>query len=279
MSKTTVTIKTMVATRMRRFASFFLPVTLSLFCSCNEIETANEILQKTIVIIDTIESVYYKQDMIRTNPQDHNDTISRFREMYFERLISDSIVGVKGHWFMYVDDKINVYYEDIYDGKRLVRKNNKDSVARLYDLEKYPKFKKQHFWGHNTPYAMQYEFKHMLEHSASYSILKLNDTLILGKPCFQILVKLEGKTTMPGFLTRLEDSEGSTSEILLAIDKKTYYPIRMKGVSYTTNHPEQMMFIDQKYYDIAFNLSIDKAVFETSEGSLRGYEIREMQPK
>ena len=211
---------------MRRLASCILPV-MSLFCSCNEIETAHEILQKTIASIDTIETVYYKQDMVRTNPQNRNDTISRFREMYFERLLGDSIVGVKGHWFMYVYDKINVIYEDIYDGKRLVRKNNKGSVPRICGPGKYPKFKKQHFWGHNTPYAMQYEFKFMLEHSAFYSIIRLNDTIILEKPCFQVLVKLEGKTTVPGFLTRLEDSEGSISETLLAIDKNHYGDMRL----------------------------------------------------
>lgn len=266
--------------KMRGLAVFYFVVMMSLFWSCTEKESALGILQNTIASIDTIKTIYYKQDMVRTNPQNHNDTISRFREMYFERLLGDSIVGVKGHWFMYVDDKINVIYEDIFDGKRLVRKNNKDSVARIYDLEKYPEFKKQHFWGHNTPYAMQYEFKYMLAHSAPYSIIRLNDTLILGKPCFQVLVKLEGKTTMPGFLTRLEDSEGSISETILAIDKKTYYPIRMKGVSYQADHPEQKIFIDQKYYDIVFNLSIDETVyFETSVESLSGYEIKELHPR
>jgi len=242
-------------------------------------ETAHEILKKTIASIDTIETIYYKQEMARTNPQNLNDTIYRFREMYFKRLLDDSIVGVKGHWFMYVDDKINVIYEDIFDGKRVVRKNNNDSVARIYDLEKYPEFKKQHFWGHNTPYAMQYEFKYMLDQSSSYSIVRLNDTIILGKPCFQVLVKLEGKTTMPGFLARLEDSEGSISETLFTIDKKTYYPIKMKGVLYSPDLPGQKIFIDQKYYDIDFNLNIDEQVyFETSTESISGFEIREMQP-
>ena len=264
--------------RTIRFTSYCI-VILSLFNSCHVEETAQEILRNTIASIDTIETIYYKQEMARTNPQNLNDTIFRYREMYFERLLGDSIVGVKGHWFMYVDDKVNVIYEDIYDGKRLVRKNNNDSVSRIYDLEKYPKFKKQHFWGHNTPFAMQHEFKYMLGHSASYSAVRLDDTIVLGNQCFQILVKLEGKTTMPGFLIKLEESDGSISETLLVIDKKTYYPIKMRGVSYMSDHPGQKIFIDQKYYDIDFNLRINGAeYFNTSSESLTGFEIIEMQP-
>ena len=138
---------------------------LSFNNSCIKRETAHEILQKSITSIDTIGTIYFKQEMARTNPQSLNDTIHRFREMYFARLLSDSIVGVKGHWYLYIDDKINVIYEDIYDGNRLIRKNNRDSVARIYDLIKYPDFKDQHFWGHNTLYGMQYEFRYMLERS------------------------------------------------------------------------------------------------------------------
>ncbi len=93
--------------------------------------------------------------MSRTNPRDINDTIFRYREMYFKRLITDSIVGVKGRWKMYINDKENVIYEDIYDGNRLIRKNNGDSAARIYDLVKYPDSKKDHFWSHNTLYGMQ----------------------------------------------------------------------------------------------------------------------------
>ena len=85
---------------------YFLTV-LIVLTSCNEKETALEILQKTMNTIDTIETIYYKQDMSRSNPRNINDSIFRYREMYFKRLITDSIVGVKGHWYMYVNDKEN----------------------------------------------------------------------------------------------------------------------------------------------------------------------------
>lgn len=115
-----------------------LSIVLIVLNSCNEKETPSEILQKAINTIDTVETIYYKQDMSRSNPQNINETIFRFREMYFKRLITDSIVGVKGHWYMYVNDKENVIYEDIYDGNRVIRKNNRDSLAVIYDLIKYP---------------------------------------------------------------------------------------------------------------------------------------------
>ena len=96
---------------------------------------------------------------------------------------------------------------------------------------------------------MQYEIKYMLDQSSSYSV------------------------------ARLEDSEGSISETLFTIDKKTCYPIKMKGVSYSPDLPGQKLFINQNYYDIDFNLNIDEQVyFETSTESIGGFEIIEMHP-
>jgi hypothetical protein len=247
--------------------------------SCNKIETASEIIQQTINTIDTIESIYYKQEMTRTNPRNIHDTISRYREMYFKRLKSDSIVGVKGHWYMYINDKENIIYEDIYDGNRLIRKNNRDSLVRIYDLVKFPEFKRKHFWGHNTLYGMQYEFKYILNNTNSYSLKRLNDTLIDNRDCYQITVTLENKMTMPGFATELKDSKGRIFKTLYFIDKETCYPTGMKGESYSTDNPKQKTFIEQRYYDIKFNPGIDEFVqFNTSNESVSGFEITEMKP-
>lgn len=175
--------------------------------------------------------------------------------------------------------KENVFYEDICDGNKLIRKNNRDSVAWIYDLIEYPEFKRKHFWGHNTPYGMQYAFKHILVNTDSYVIERLNDTIIGDKYCFQIMISLENKMTMPGFATKLEDNEGSYSKNVYFIHKETYYPIRMKGESYSVENPDQKMFIDQNYYDIEFNLAIDKDVqFGTSDEIVRGFEIKKMKP-
>jgi hypothetical protein len=85
---------------------------------------------------------------------------------------------------------------------------------------------------------------------------------------------------MPGFLAHLEDSEGSVSETSYFINMQTYYPVRMKGESFSADNPGQVVFIDQKYYDIRFNLTIDEDVqFNTSNAMLSGFEIREMKPE
>jgi len=257
-----------------------LSLILILLTSCNKKETASGILQKTINTIDTIETIYYKQDMMRTNPQNINDTIFRYREMYFKRLISDSIVGLKGHWYMYINDKENIIYEDVYDGNRLIRKNNRDSIVRLYDLVKFPDFKRTHFWSHNTLYGMQYEFKYILNNPDSYSIERLNDIIVDSRDCYQIRVRLDNKMTMPGFATKLENNEGSISKTLYFIDKETYYPIRIKGESYSTDNPKQKVFIEQRYYDIKFNLTVDEYIqFNTLNESMLGFEIIEMKPE
>ncbi len=265
---------------MNKIGIITILITLLVLGSCKKDKTAIEVLSRTIKSIDTIEAIYYKQDMIRTNPRQLDDTIFRYREMYFKRLITDSIVGVKGHWYMYVNDKENVIYEDIYDGNRLIRKNNKDSIARIYDLVKFPEFRTKHFWSHNTLYGMQYEFKYILDNADSYSIERLNDTIIDSKDCYQIIVRLENKMTMPGFATELENNEGSISKTLYFIDKNTYYPIRIKGENYSIDNPEQKVFIDQRYYDINFNLTIDEDFqFNTLNEPITGFERREIKPE
>lgn len=258
----------------------YFAIILLIMTSCNKRETASDIIQRTIHTIDTVETIYYKQDMARTNPQNSKDTILRYREMYFKRLISDSIVGVKGHWYMYVNDKENVVYEDIYDGSRLIRKNNKDSIVRIYDLDKYPDFKRKHFWSHNTLYGMQFEFKYMLNHIESYSIERLKDTIVENKNCYQVLVILKDKTTMPGFATKLEDNTGSISKTTYFIDKETNYPIKMNAEFYSANNPEQKVFMYQTYYGIRFNLYINEAeCFNTANKSIEGYQKIEMKPE
>ena len=264
---------------MTKIGTVLILITMLVLNACDKKETASEILQKSINTIDSIETIYFKQDMARTNPKDIKDTIHRHREMYFSRLLMDSVVGVKGHWYMYVNDKINVIYEDVYDGNKLIRKNNRDSVASIYDLIKYPEFKQKHFWGHNTPFGMQYEFKYILKNLNSYAIERLNDTLLDDTYCFQIVVGLENKMTMPGFATTLEDHKGSISKTLYFIDKEKYYPIRMKSERYSAENSEQKTFIDQIYYDLKFNLKIDEGLrFNTSDESITGYEIKEIKP-
>lgn len=180
---------------------------------------------------------------------------------------------------MYINDRENIIYEDIYDGKRLIRKNNRDSIVRIYDLVKFPGFKSKHFWSHNTLYGMQYEFKYMLDNEESYTIERLNDTVIDNKNCYQILVSLENKTSMPGFAAKLKNNEGSVMKTFYFIEKETCYTIQIRGEYHSIDKPEQKTFIDQRYYDIKFNLKIDEdALFNTSDEFFTGFEIKEIKP-
>jgi hypothetical protein len=181
---------------------------------------------------------------------------------------------------MYLEDTVHVRFEDIYDGNRLVRKDIRSRRARVYDLEQHPGFRDRPFWGHNTPYGMQHEFRFMLENQDSYSLTRLNDTTLYGKSCFQIMARLEGKTTMPGFGIKLLENEGSIAETLYIIDKETFYPLEMKGENYHIDNPGQRFFIKQTYCGIVFNPLIDETqYFDTSPGSLSGLEIIEMRPE
>lgn len=259
--------------------SLLLFAIILIITSCKLVETPTKVIQKTIDNIDTLETVYYKQSMLRTNPRNLDETISRYREIYFQKLSTDSIVGTKGHWYMYIDDKENVIYEDIYDGNRLIRKNNRDSIATVYDLIKYPEIKENHFWSHNTPFSMQYMLKYVLKNTEYYKIEKLNDTIIQGTDCYQIKILVENKETMPGYETELIDSEGSVSTTFLYINKLNYFTLGVRFETYSTDNPENIYFTDQTYYDLKFNFDMDTVkLFNTSVNILDGYDIEEIKP-
>jgi hypothetical protein len=263
---------------MKNKARIFLILIVSItFSSCVS-KSATSILTNTINTIDTISTIYYKQDMIRNDPRNPENTINRYREMYFSRLITDSIVGVAGHWYMFINDNENVVYEDIYDGNKLLRISNRDSLIRIYDLEKFPEFKEKHFWSHNTPYGMQFEFKYFLNNPDIYNVIRLNDTLFNGVDCYQIEVKLENMTSMPGFAINPMESKGNNSRTYYFIDKYSYFPVGMRGEFYSSKDPNNISFIDQKYYDINFNMPISNDLINTSDSLIYGYKINLIKP-
>lgn len=257
-----------------------LLTTMILLNSCTKDETAFAILEKTIGTIDSLETIYFKQNVMRTNPRKRNDTLFTYREMYFKRFISDSIVGVQGHWYFYNSKKNKITFEDIYDSNKLIRKNNEDSTATKYDFIKYPEFKQKHFWGHNTPYAMQYMYKQILQNRDFYTIKKLNDTIVNHTYCYQISIRAENKgSSLPGFKYELIDQKGNVSFLLLNIDKSNYYPIRVRMENYQTNSPETIYFMDQLYFDIKYNFRVDvKEQFNTSDEILKDFNITEKTP-
>lgn len=264
---------------MNNFNIAWLLLAILVSGSCNTEYTVVDIVNKTISSIDTVETIYYKQEMSRTNPRTGIDTIHRYREMFFQRLKQDSIVGVKGHWYFYNEARSEIIYEDIYDGQRLIRKNNLDSSIRLYDLAKHPEFLEKPFWGHNTPFGIQFSLKYMLDHQDIYTMKRLNDTSISNTECFQLAFYLEDFTSMPSFASKLIESKGSISTTIFWVDKEAFYPLRMKGESYSSVNPDQKFFIDQIYYDIAINSGFaNKDIFNTSIDCYQDFEINEITP-
>ena len=91
----------------------------------------------------------------------------------------------------------------------------------------------------------------------------------MNTDCFQIAIHLNDKITMPGFATKRKNREGSVSKTLFIIDKQAYYPLRMKGESYSAENPEQRFFIDQIYYDIQFSMELAESIqFDSSSETI-----------
>lgn len=260
---------------------FWVILFFAVLLSCKKHEAAIDILKTTIHSIDTIETVSYKQHTMRSNPQHPDDTVYTYREMYFKRLVSDSIVGVKGRWYFFNASKERINYEDIYDGDMLIRKNNRDSVALIYDLLKYPEFKFGHFWGHNTPFSLQYTLKQILKDPWFFYISMLNDTLIDKKACYQIHITTENKgSDLPGFKFKLIDKPGQGARIILNIDKSNFYPVRVRMENYHLDQANKVFFLDQVYFDLEFNIrKIDSGQFDTSVNKLKGFSLIEKTPQ
>ena len=122
---------------MYRIVIYFL--TLIVFsASCNKVKEPVEIIKSAISVIDTIEAIIYKQTLIRTNPRNPEEIIQREREFYYKKLHTDSLIGAEAH-ISYFDNGF-ILYEDIYNGEILIRKNNRDSTALIYDLINYSLF-------------------------------------------------------------------------------------------------------------------------------------------
>ena len=84
---------------------------------------------------------------------------------------------------------------------------------------------------------------------------------------------------MPGFALKLEDKKGQVSTNLYYIDKSSFYPVKMKGESFSNENKGLKIFMEQYYYDIKFNLHIDEDLrFNTSLEAVPGFSIQEMKP-
>ncbi|MCK4661826.1 MAG: hypothetical protein KAT68_03090 [Bacteroidales bacterium] len=256
----------------RQIYLYFL---IMFFTSCNQNIDPINVVQKTISSIDTINTIYYQQTLIRGNTENTNNVIPKERAFYYERLKSDSIIGAKAHIYFY--DSNYVFHEDIYDGDRLIRKHNVDSSAVIFDLIKYPDLRKKPFWGKTTPYTMQYMLKYALE-NIEYYILKLeNDTIINGVNCYYLRTILEKKALMPGF-NKITVDTNRVETMVLFIDKLNYYPQKMRLETYFFDSPDNIYFTDHHFYNIKFNPELNDSLFITSDEVVKGFKINEIKP-
>ena len=262
-----------------RYLPVLLIQILILPLSAQEPESAKLLLEQTIQAIDEIQTISYRQHMTRSNPRNSAEIINDTREMVLSRLPEDSIVGAKGHWYFLTPDEKGLRYEDIFDGKRLIRLNHNAKAARVYDLTEYPEFLEQPFWSHQTPYTLQYMLRFTLDNLSAYTLTRLKDTLINEQTCFQVQIRLEDKESMPGFMADIQPSPGNVSLLTFFLDPNSHYPLQVNLDNYTRQDPDNKFFTHQRYTDFRFNVAIEARIFDTSEAATEGFEVQMMLPK
>jgi outer membrane lipoprotein-sorting protein len=243
--------------------------------SCNQKEKELLILQNTIASIDTIKTIYYSQKQLIGNTQDSAQVIEKYRQFYYKELPEDSIVGAKAHIYFYDEDF--VFLEDIYDGDCLIRKHNRDSAARIYDLLKYPELKKKPFWGKTSPYVIRYMLQYAIQHEDSYTFELGNDTLLGEIDCYCVKTVLNGKALMPGFYQFQTDSN-RVETMTLFIDKSNYYPQRVRLEVYFKDDKDKIYFTDNSFYNLEFNPVLSDSLFNTNRAIVKGFRINEIKP-
>ncbi len=258
--------------KYKRIFLYFLVILLS---SCNQNINPINVVQKTIRTIDTINTIYYQQILLRGNTENDNNVSPKERVFYYMRLKSDSIIGAMAHIYFY--DSSYVYHEDIYDGNRLIRKHNVNGSATIFDLIKYPDLKKKPFWGKTSPYTMQYMLNYALENKEHYIFELGNDTIINGTNCYCLKTILEKKALMPGFYKFTVDTN-RVETMVLFIDKLSFYPQTMRMEVYFLDNPDNVYYTDNHFYNIKFNIEINDSLFITSDNVIEGFTINEIKP-
>jgi len=233
------------------------------------------VLQNTISSIDQINTIYYQQTQLRGNTKDIQSLVQKERTYYYERLLPDSIIGAKAH--IYFFDSTYAFHEDIYNGDKLIRKHNRDSSARVFDLLKYPEFREKPFWGKTTPYVIQYMLRYALDNKDSYLFELGNDTIINQIDCYAVKSILRKKALMPGFY-EFENDSTRVETMILFVDKSSYYPQRIRMEVYFIDKPETVYFTDNTFHKLKYNLKLNDSLFNTSDKVIKGFKIVEIEP-
>ncbi len=253
----------------------FLYLLLLLFASCNQEKKPIEIIKNTISSLDTINTIYYRQTQLRGNTDDFENITQKERIFYYKKLDYDSIIGAKAH--IYFLDSTYIFLEDIYDGNKLIRKHNRDSSARVYDLIKYPRLRKKSFWGKTTPYVIRYMLNYAIENKEFYTFEFGKDTIVNDENCYCLKTILSKKALMPGFY-KFEIDTNRVETTILYINKLNFYPQRVRTEVYFIDNPNNVYFTDNIFYDIKFNIEINDSLFNTLDETVKGFTVNGIKP-
>ena len=259
---------------MKTIFIYFSIISL-LLLSCNIEKDPIGIIEQTIKSIDTINTIYYQQTHFLGSSDNIENVVQKERTFYYERLKTDSLIGAKAH--IYFFDSTFIFLEDIYDGNKLIRKLNRDSSVRIYDLVKYPELLNKPFWGKTTPYVIQYMIKYAIDNKEFYSFSLENDTVINQKKCYKLKTVLRKKALMPGFY-KSEIDTNRVETMILFIDKMSFYPQKIRMEVYFIDNPKNVYFTDNNFYNLKFNIELSDSLFDTSEEIVKGFTIDEIKP-
>jgi hypothetical protein len=247
-----------------------------MLASCQLAKSPIEIASQTTRSIDTIGSITYRQSLVRGITSGFEEPIPSIRDFYYEQLAGDSVIGAKAHIYYY-DSNFVVIHEDIYDGNRLIRTLKKDTTALVFDLLKYPEFRKKTFWSKLTPYTIRYMLNYAMQHKDHYKIVLGNDTTISGVVCYSLRTILEGGALIPG-MNKMTLDTNRTETMYLFINKKNLYPqmVRMEIVFHS--NPDKVYYSNHLFSNIRFNPILNDTLFNTSDEVTKGYKITERKP-
>ncbi|MBI9053568.1 MAG: hypothetical protein JEY96_07100 [Bacteroidales bacterium] len=256
---------------------FIIVLNIFLFVLCKKERDPIAIIQNTIQTIDTISSISYNQHLIKNNLQNIDSVVERDRACMFKKLSGDSITGAETHIYYY-SGGVTVF-EDIYNGDFLIRKNHVENSALFYDLIKYPEIKNSNgFWRKNTPYTIQALLDFTLKNKNDFKIEILNDTIIDSNECFCIKTSLEDKNTSTTYNKYFTKKPGSIEESYFYINKKNYYPQKIRIEISEKKQPEKIIFTDYRFYDIIFNQQLNDELFSNQNENIKNFNIQNISP-
>ena len=248
-----------------------------LMASCGERHKAIRIMKKSIANLDTVETIYYKQLRSKNFVADPDFIRESSREYFIDRLRKDKLAGAKVHILYKVKDV--VVNQDIYDGNKLIRKNNNYNYAAVYDFKKYPELKENNnYWNIYTPENTKRVLKALIKNKGEIDISMIQLDTAYTNDFTAIRFVMDNLTVKPGTEKIIQDYPGYISTIDIYFDKKNYFPSKIRTEWFHKSDTAKVLFSDEFNYGMKFNYMIVDSMFHTRSYVLQGYEFGEMKP-